>query len=183
MISAPFYIWLRDFMELIKARTGVALKLHELTEKIVSECGYTLYDDEYITGSSTLRVFIMNDETKTAVIEDCIKVDRSFSPYCEELDWIPNDFVLEVSSPGVYRSLKTHKHFELAIGEFIEFSISGSLDLPDGAKFSKSVMKAKKLRGFLKEVMSEKIKIEVEKIEIEIAFSQMKKANLDPDLR
>lgn len=169
-------------MALIKAKTGVALKLHELAEKIVNECGYTLYDDEYITGSSTLRVFVMDDKTNTAVIEDCIKVDRAFSPYCEELDWIPNDFVLEVSSPGVYRSLKKREHFQAAIGEIIQLSLSGELAIPRNVQLPKSVSKSKKIRGVLKSVDEDKIKIEIEKLELEIAFSQIKKANLDPDL-
>lgn len=169
-------------MGLIKNKTGIALKLHDLAEKIVKECGYVLYDDEYISGSSTFRVFVMDEKTNTAVIEDCIKVDRAFSPYCEELDYIPNDFVLEVSSPGVYRSLKSIKHFKAAIGELIQLSLSGELVTPNNANFPNSALKSKRLRGILKSVDDEKIKIEIDKLELEIAFSQLKKANLDPDL-
>ena len=169
-------------MELNKAKTGVALKLHELTKEIVQECGLELYWDEYITGSSTLRVFVMDSSTNSAVIEDCIKVDRAFSPHCETAEWIPNDFVLEVSSPGVYRSLKTLNHFELVKEQIIEVSISGNLNMPEGITLSKSAMKAKKIRGLLKEVNNENINIEIEDQVIEVSFAQIKKANLDPDL-
>ena len=67
-------------MELEIKRSNLEQKFFELTEKIVHENNYALYDVEYHSGSSTLRVFIMDPETKTAVIEDCVKVDRAFDP-------------------------------------------------------------------------------------------------------
>lgn len=178
----PFLLCSLGAMDLIKKRTGVAQKLHELTTEIVKECGYVLYDDEYITGSSTLRVFIMDAATKTAVIEDCIKVDRAFSPHCETLEWIPNDFVLEVSSPGVYRSLKAKEHFESAVDDFIELTLNKNLEAPEGVTLSKGATKNKKIRARLLTVADNEIEIELEDQKIGVPFEQIKKANLDPDL-
>lgn len=169
-------------MELNKKRTGIALKLYELTEKIVQECGYVLYDVEYIPGSSTLRVFIMDKETDTALIEDCVKVDRAFTPYCESLDWIPEDFVLEVSSPGVFRNLKTREHFNSAVEEYISLTLLGNLTSSAGVELSKSVLKSKKLRGMLVSVKEDRVILEIENQEIEVLFEQIKKAQLDPNL-
>lgn len=169
-------------MELNRKKSGLGQKFHDLTKQIVSECGYVLYDDEYIPGSSTLRVYIMDAETKTAVIEDCIKVDRAFNPHCETLEWIPDDFVLEVSSPGVYRSLKTVEHFETSIGEVILVGLSKDLDLAEGVKLPKSVTKSKKVRGELLEINENGIIINIEDQKVGIEFSKIKKASLDPDL-
>ena len=99
-------------MELTKNLSQTEQKYTELAMKIVAECDLELYDLEFVQGSSTLRVFIRDPKTNTAEIDDCVKVDRAFSPYCEDLEWIPDNFILEVSSPGVYRSLKRLDHFE-----------------------------------------------------------------------
>lgn len=165
-------------MELEKTRTGIELKLFELTSSIVSENGYELYDVEYISGSSTLRVYIMDNDTKTAVIEDCIKVDRAFSPSCETEQWIPNDFVLEVSSPGVYRSLKTREHFVNVLGQIILCSVTGDVSKEMPKEFKKS----KKLRGKLIKIEDDGIILDLQDFELKLDFTQIKKANLDPDL-
>ncbi len=168
-------------MELVKNRTGVEEKFYKIVEKVVDENQYQLYDFEYISGSSTLRVFIMDKETQTAVIEDCIKVDRAMSPYFEE-EWVPNDVVLEVSSPGMYRSLKTLAHFELALNKRIACSIRGKLDeqLVEGAP--KSVKKGNAFIGILKNINEENIIIDIDGFELALTFEQMKKANLEPEL-
>ncbi len=182
IISALFLLWGSSLVELELKRTGIDLKLYELSQQIVKTEGFELYDVVYVPGSSTLKVFIMNPETKSAVIEDCIKVDRAFSPYCETEDWIPEDFVLEVSSPGVYRSLKTLRHFELSLGEVILCQIVGGLPAEEVSKLPKGLQKSNKLRGKLNEVRNETILLEVEGVEIEVPFALMKKASLDPDL-
>lgn len=168
-------------MELEKKRTGIELKFYELASKIVSEFQYELYDLEYISGSSTLRVFIMDPATKTAVIEDCIKVDRAFDEYVEDASWVPNDFVLEVSSPGVFRSLKTLDHFEKVIGEVIKVSITGKLEAEQAKLLTKSQKAQSQFRGTLLETSKDKIIIETTDAKVSLNFSQIKKAALDPD--
>ena len=169
-------------MDLERKRTGVELKFYELTKLIVAENGYELYDVDYISGSSTLRVFIMDPKTNSALIEDCVKVDRAYNPYCETEEWIPDDFILEVSSPGVYRVLKTREHFEMALNESIEVAISGKLTSEQAAGLSKQDASKTKLRGKLLAVNEENISIEYAGKELSIGFKQMKKANLDPDI-
>ncbi len=169
-------------MQLTKDRTGIELRLYELALKIVEELGYELYDLDYIKGSSTLRIFIMDPKTKSAVIEDCIKVDRAFTPYCETEEWIPSDFVLEVSSPGVYRALKTKKHFDDVIGETILVSLSRELNEQQKSSLPAKAHKTKKMRGKLTFVDDVKINIDYEGASLGISFDQIKKASLDPDL-
>jgi len=171
-------------LDINKSLSGKELQFFELSKKIVEECGYELYDMEYISGSSTLRVFIMDSATKTAVIEDCVKVDRGFTPYCETEEWIPDDFVLEVSSPGVYRDIKSIKHFELAAGEFVLLKIDphkleGSLR--DQLK-ELGVLTSLKLRAKVVEANEEAVNVDVDGEQITIPFVIIKKANLDPEV-
>ena len=150
------------------------LKLLELTKDVIDTLDdLEMYDMEYIKGSKTLRVYVCNKETKNAVIEDCVAVDRAFTPFVEEADWIPEDFVLEVSSPGVYRNLKTEEHFQAAMDEYIQVKLKPGLAKNYGNK--------KVLEGRLKEFNKDKLKIENEDKELEISFNDIAKANLDPD--
>ena len=168
-------------MELFKKRTGLEEKFYQACEAVTVEHDYVIYDMDYIQGSSTVRLFIMNPETKTAVIEDCIKVDRGLSPFFEE-DWVPEDVVLEVSSPGVYRTLKTKENFEAVVGDLINCTISGSLNEELVKDAPKAIQNEKSFRGILKEFNEEKILLEIDGFELPLTIEQIKKANLDPEL-
>lgn len=168
-------------LHLESKRSGLEAKLFELAKTISTECGYDLYDVTFNKANSTLKVFIMDPETSTAVIEDCIKVDRAFTPYCETESWIPDDFTLEVSSPGVYRALKSLEHFQGALGEIILCSLANGLNEPQ-KKLLEGSDKVKKIRGELLEVLTHEIIIDLDGTHLNLSFDQIKKASLDPDL-
>jgi ribosome maturation factor RimP len=50
------------------------LKFFELTQKIVAENNLEIYEMEWHAPSGNLVVFIMNPDTKSAVLEDCEKI-------------------------------------------------------------------------------------------------------------
>lgn len=169
-------------MELEKNRTGIELKFLELGQKILTEVGLSLYDLEYITGSSTLRIFIFDPKTETALIEDCATVDRAFTPYVETLDWIPEKFLLEVSSPGVYRNLATKEHFEKAIGQPVRVSLMQKVDDIVVGELPKALKGNRKIIAVLKVLLDKGISLDYEGYEFEIPFEQIKRANLEPDI-
>ena len=109
-------------------REGIEKKFFEMCLECVEAQGLELYDLEYIKGQKTLRLFIMNKETKTANLDDCILVDRSLTPYFEENTWIPEDVTLEVSSPGIYKKLRLKEHFEMVLGERVKLKFRGNLE-------------------------------------------------------
>jgi len=149
-------------------------KLLELTQEVINTTELELYDFEYIKGSKTLRVYVCNKETKNAVIEDCILVDKAFTDFVEAADWIPEDFVLEVSSPGVYRNLKTKEHFEAALGDGIEIKFKPGL----AGKY-----KAKKIvNGKLENFDDDFLNIDTGKDHLKVEFNDLLKANLDPEV-
>lgn len=148
--------------------------LLELTQKVIATTNLELYDFEYLKGSKTLRVYVCDKNTKNAVIEDCILVDNAFTPFVEEADWIPDDFVLEVSSPGVYRNLKTKEHFEAALGCGIEVKFKPGTQSKYNTK--------KILRGTLADFNNEFLNIDTGKDQLKIEFNDLLKANLDPEV-
>ncbi len=54
--------------------------------------------------------------TEEVSIDDCTRLARELSPLLDVEDIIPTAYTLEVTSPGVNRTLKTPRHFRLAVG-------------------------------------------------------------------
>jgi ribosome maturation factor RimP len=74
-------------------------------------------------GSRTLlRVYI--EEKGGVSLGKCEKVSRAISEMLDRKDSFASHYVLEVSSPGLDRPLKTVKDFQRKIGECIEMTMT-----------------------------------------------------------
>lgn len=156
-------------------------KFFELCQKVVAESGLELYDFSFNPASGLLQVFIVNNETGTAVIEDCIKVDHGFDPYMEE-DWLPANLTLEVSSPGVYRNLVTVKHFESALNQSVSLFLKKRFEEIVGEeKCPKKFKGQKKVKVRLMTLEESEITVRFDKVNYTLPFESIKKANLDRD--
>ncbi|MGG0718795.1 ribosome maturation factor RimP [Robertmurraya massiliosenegalensis] len=95
-------------------------KVIEVVEDIVSpildDLNLELVDIEYVKEGKDwfLRVFI--DKDGGVDIEECGLVSERLSEKLDEIDPIPYNYFLEVSSPGAERPLKKEKDYERAIG-------------------------------------------------------------------
>lgn len=127
-----------------------ALRTEKLLEPIVAELGFEIYDVEYVkeAGNFFLRIFI--DKEGGITIDDCEAVSRRMSELLDINDFIPEAYILEVSSPGLGRQLRKDKHFDHSIGEEVE------------VKLYKAVEKKKEFVGLLKSYDKENITIELE---------------------
>ena len=170
-------------MDIQQERLGLEKKFYLLCGPIVQEAGYRLYDLEYVTGQKLLRLYIQDPRTGTALIEDCVKIDHALSEPFEKEDWIPEEVILEVSSPGVFRHLSNLEHFKMSIGEIISVLIVGQLSDEQSAGSPKGLKGEKKFRGKLLEVNEENYLIEMKGFQLKLNYKQTKKVNLDPDLK
>ena len=171
------------FMDILNDRSGLEKKFFLMCEPVVVEAGYRLYDLEYIASQKVLRLYIQDPRTGSALIEDCIKVDHALTAPFETETWIPEDIVLEVSSPGVYRHLSTLEHFNMTIGEMIAVVIMGQLSEEQSQGAPKGVKGEKKFRGKLVEANAEGFVIDIKGYQLKLTYKQTKKVNLDPDLK
>jgi ribosome maturation factor RimP len=170
-------------MDINQERSGLEKKFYLMCEPVVQETGYRLYDLEYIATQKVLRLYIQDPRTGSAVIDDCVKVDNALSPAFETETWIPEDVVLEVSSPGVYRHISNLEHFKMSLGEMIAVVIMGQLSEEQTKDAPKGIKGEKKFRGKLLEVNEETFTLEVKNFPLKLSYKQTKKVNLDPDLK
>ena len=103
-------------------------KAEELLLPIVEKMGIEIYDVEYVKEGSDyyLRAYI--DKPEGVSINDCEAVSRAFSDALDAADPIEEAYVLEVSSPGLGRTLKKDKHLQKSIGEEVEVKLFKPLD-------------------------------------------------------
>ena len=94
-----------------------------LLTPIAQANGVEIYDVEYVKEGADwyLRAYI--DKPEGVNIIDCETVSRALSDVLDKEDFIPDAYILEVSSPGLGRTLKKDKHLEKSMGEEVEIKL------------------------------------------------------------
>lgn len=88
-------------------------------EQIIAGTSLELVDVEYVREKNWyLRVFI--DKEGGVDLEDCQKVSEQLSKVLDEKDPISDNYLLEVSSPGLDRILKKDKDFIRYAGRMVD---------------------------------------------------------------
>ena len=106
----------------------------EIAEPVLESLGFELVDVEFLSaGRWTIRVTIDRLEAGSGPvsIEDCSRVSRRLDDALEMNQTVPHRFVLEVSSPGIERRLRTLEHFKRFVGERVFVQTH---DLVDGRR-------------------------------------------------
>ncbi|MBE5961311.1 MAG: ribosome maturation factor RimP [Lachnospiraceae bacterium] len=130
-------------------REEYEFKAEQLVAPIMEEHNFELVDVEYVkeVGTWYLRYYI--DKEGGISVNDCEVVSRALSDLLDVNDFIPDAYILEVSSPGLGRQLKKDKHFARSIGEEVE------------VKLYKGINKQKDFSGILVDFDENKIVIEI----------------------
>ena len=110
------------------AKKNIASTVRELVEPTVEALGYALWDVEYVKEGAFFYLRFTIDSEDGIDITDCEKVHRAIEPVIDEADPIENFYYLEVSSPGIERTLRTDAHFAWAVGERIVAKLFTAVD-------------------------------------------------------
>ena len=141
----------------------IAKKAEELLVPVTETYGVSVYDVEYITenGEKYLRAYI--DKEGGVTIDDCENVSRAFETKLDESGLIDEQYILEVSSPGLGRTLSKDRHLEKSIGESVEISFYKQMVIREDESSS---IKSKSIAGILKAFDKDTITIEDTETEI-----------------
>ena len=93
--------------------------VRKLIEPIAESLGLTLWDVKAVKESTTLYLRVFIDRDGGVTIDDCEAMSKAIDAPLDELDPIPDPYILEVSSPGLERDLTYDWHFEQFTGEEI----------------------------------------------------------------
>lgn len=114
--------------EVMSRREEYEARFEKILAPVAEENGVEIYDVEYVKEGSDwyLRAYI--DKEGGVTIDDCEKVSRKVSEIMDKEDFIPDAYILEVSSPGLGRTLKKDKHLKKSIGEAVELKTYKPID-------------------------------------------------------
>ncbi len=104
-------------------KAGYAARAEAMLEPIMQANGFELVDVEYVKEDGSWRLRIYIDKEGGVTIQDCEKVNREFGDKMDEEDFIPDSYILEVSSPGLGRKLKKDKDFQRSMGKDVEVKL------------------------------------------------------------
>ncbi len=124
-------------------KEGIQQRLEELTrEKLVNDEEYFLVDVQ-VKPRKKLQVFVDGDHGIT--IDKCAEISRYIEGQLDDEGIAGNDYVLEVSSPGMNNPLKVLRQYKRRIGSEVEVVLYSG----------------EKLEGVLKEAEEQKIVLEL----------------------
>ena len=103
--------------------TALETKVEELVKPIIENLGYSVYDVIYQKEGKDnyLRIFI--DSPKGIGLNDCELVNNSITDILDEKDYIKAQYFLEISSPGIERTLRRKEQFKENIGKQVEIHL------------------------------------------------------------
>lgn len=141
-------------------------RTEDYMEKLQKEIDFELVDVEFVKEASQyyLRVYCDMDKEGGISIDDCVEISRNISAWLDKEDFIPEEYILEVSSPGLGRTLKKDKDFARELGKEVEL------------KTFKAINKQKEFSGILKNYDSDTLTIEIDTEEVK--FNRNEVANI-----
>ena len=144
-------------------------RVREIIGPILFDEGMEWVDIEYRRESKgwVLRLYL--DKEGGITLDDCAKVSREVGRTLDIEDVIQTPYTLEVSSPGLTRSLKTEKDFRTHFNRLIKLKTVDPIE------------NRRQFKGKLLEVSENRIEIEIEGEVFQIPLSNVAKANLEID--
>jgi len=167
------------------------LKLREIAERVAASSGLEISDIEFLGSGKhrMLRVYIDRpgavpsaEHPDGVTHDDCSAFSREFGTIVDVEDAVPGgSYVLEVSSPGLDRKLKTAADFERFRGHRVKLTtrepvnnnrhFEGKLDSFEGGKLLLDLSAARK-----------KMRPKDGSSSVEIDLANVEKANLVPEI-
>ena len=140
--------------------------LQEMLQGAVEDLGCELWGIECQRAGRFMTVRLFIDKEGGVTVDDCADVSRQVSAILDVEDPIADKYNLEVSSPGLDRSLFTLPQFERYIGQ----DIAVHLRIP--------VMERRKWQGKLERIEYDMVTLIVDGQEQVLVFGNIQKANV-----
>lgn len=134
--------------------------------------GFDLVEVEVLRGGGRLTLRFAIDKEGGVSVDDCAAMDRTISRVLEAEEEDLGRYVVEVSSPGIFRRLRRPEHYRRFLGEWVKATCL----VGDGPE-------TRQIRGRLVDADEEAFTVEPQEGESErIPFATVRNTHLDPDL-
>lgn len=146
-----------------KKKSGVAERVWEMAEPLAAGLGLSIWDVQFLKEGADwfLRIFI--DKEEGVGIDDCVDMSRAIDPVLDREDPIPQEYNLEVSSPGMNRKLTRPQHFEAFLGAPVQVKLIRPLE--DGRRVLQGELTRAEPNGEFEVRLSEELSVTLQKKE------------------
>ncbi len=146
-------------------------RTEEYLEELQKELDFELVDVEFVKEASQyyLRVYCDMDKEGGISIDDCVEISRNISAWLDKEDFIPEEYILEVSSPGLGRTLKKDKDFKRELGKEVEL------------KTFKAINKQKEFSGILEDFDADTLTIKIAGEDVKFSRNEIANVRLALD--
>lgn len=145
-------------------------KLEKLIREKVAAIGYELYDLSLNSRPAGLTLTVFIDREGGVTLEDCARVSQELDPFLDRADLVRQSYILEVSSPGAERALRSQEDFNKSTGKKVRIIAD-----QDG--------KIKHVSGRVVEVGDNQITLLTDRgEELIFEYDQIKRANLQLEI-
>jgi ribosome maturation factor RimP len=144
-------------------------RVRAMVDPILLNEGMELVDIEYRRESKGWILRLYLDKEGGVTLDDCTRVSQEVERSLDVEDFIQTPYMLEVSSPGLTRPLKTEKDFMKYCYRLIK------------VKTVDPIENRRQFKGRLLGVSENRIEIEVDGGVFQIPLSNVAKANLEID--
>ncbi len=100
----------------------------ELITPIIEKHQFELVDVEWVKEGSNWYLRIYIDKDGGITVDDCEVINREFGDVLDEKDYISENYIFEVSSPGLDRPLKKEKDYARSLGKDVEIRLYRPVD-------------------------------------------------------
>ena len=123
--------------------------IETLIEPLLNELGVEIIELNIRKRNNTIYLQIIADKERGGItIEECSMINRGLADKLDGSSLIEEDYIIEVSSPGLDRPIKTKKDFMRAIGRYVNIFIS-----------EPSYQRGGQCKAIIKEVMEDNIMV------------------------
>ena len=147
-------------------------EIRRILDPILDSFGLDLWDLEFQKQGPKwlLRIYIDREIGSGVTLKDCEDVSRDLSAALDVEDFIQHAYTLEVSSPGLDRTLSKHEHFQRFKGTTVKI------------KTYQPINGQKVFRGMLLGEIEGVVNVELETgTVLKVAMADISKASLEVD--
>ena len=106
----------------------VVERVHLLVAPIVADLGLELYDLEFVGGVLKVVVDTPSPSEQSVSLDTIALITRLLSREFDHSDPMPGRYTLEVTSPGLERTLRVPHHFQREVGKIVALRLHQSLN-------------------------------------------------------
>jgi ribosome maturation factor RimP len=143
-------------------------KIEKLISPIADELGYELVRVQMQGGArrATLQIMAERRDRTAMLVEDCARLSRAISNILDEADPITEEYMLEVSSPGIDRPLMKRADYERFMGHDVKLETT----MPVGGR--------KRFQGAMTAIEGDNLLLDGEGGAVSLPLASIKSAKL-----